>query len=325
MQMQVGRYTGDGVNARAITGLGWRPELVIIKSETTAQWAVVRTADMVGDASALIAWAGGGLAGNLIESLDADGFTVGDGVYVNENLIVFHWQAFRNVGGADFAHGSYVGNGADPRNVVAGLPFQPAIVVIKRDGASVGVWKPSSLAGDSTLYFNNVAAAADRIQALNADGFQVGADAEVNLAANTYYWFAFAEIANWIDVGNYVGNAPADDRNIAGIGFPPNWVWVKGVIASSGIHRPSSLAADNSLFWRNMAAMADTIQALEADGFQVGTNPTANQAPQTYHYAAFREGTSYRAPVFDLLLRRVVMHSHQGITSWSMMPCSTSG
>ena len=309
MQCAVGSYVGNGVNGRAIV-VGWRPELVIVKSETTLQFAVFKTADMAGDTTLEFANAAGVFA-NGIESLDADGFTIGDDVRVNENLIVFHWQAFRDVGGADFAHGVYAGNGADPRNVVAGLPFRPAIVAIKRDGASVGVWKPSSLAGDSTLYFNNVAAAADRIQALNADGFQVGADADVNLAANTYYWFAFAEVAGWIDVGSYVGDG-LDDRSIGGVGFPPNWVWVKGVIASSGIHRPSSLAADNSLFWRNMAAMADTIQALEADGFQVGTNPTANQAPQTYHYAAFREGTSYRAPVFDLLLRRVVMHSHQG-------------
>ena len=309
MQCAVGSYVGNGVNARPII-VGWRPELVIIKSQTTAQFAAFKIADMAGDTTLPLANAAGVWA-NGIESLDADGFTIGDDVRVNENLIVFHWQAFRDVGGADFAHGSYVGNGADPRNVVAGLPFAPAIVVIKRDGASVGVWKPASLAGDSSLYFSAAAAAADRIQALNADGFQVGADAEVNLAANTYYWFAFAEVAGWIDVGSYVGNAPIDDRSIGGVEFPPNLVWIKaGTTVGRAVHRPSSLAGDLTLWFDNFAANANLIQALEADGFQVGSLSMVNENLITLHYAAWLQGTSPVRPVYDPLLGKLVMHAH---------------
>ena len=287
----VGSYTGNGVNARPII-VGWRPELVIIKSQTTAQTTVFKTADMAGDTT-LEFYTAAGVWANGIESLDANGFTIGDDARVNQNLIVYHWQAFRDIGAQDFAHGSYVGDNADPRDVVAGLPFRPAIVAIKRDGASRAVWKPSSLAGDSTLYFFATAAAADRIQALNADGFQVGADAEVNLLANTYYWFAFAEVAGWIDVGSYVGNL-TDPRSITGAGFPPDLVWVKSqAVVGRGVFRPSTLAGDSTLVFGDEGAFADGIQALEADGFQVGLHARVNANLEPYHYAAWRVGTTF--------------------------------
>lgn len=312
MQCAVGFYTGNGVDHRAITGLGWRPALVIIKAEATVAFAVFRTADMAGDATGYFA-AAGGLQANFIESLDADGFTLGDSATVNQNTFVFHWQAFRDVGGADFAHGSYVGNGGDDRDVVAGLPFSPAIVVIKRDGPSMGVWKPSSLAGDSALYFTAAAAGADRIQALNVDGFQVGANDEVNAAANDYYWFAFAEVSGWVDVGSYVGNG-LDDQNKTGVGFPPSLLWVKSeTVADGARHRPSSLAGDLALEFANVIASADAIQALAADGFQVGTDASVNQDTKTFHYAAWRAGTSCPRAVYDPLLGRWVMHDHRGL------------
>ena len=46
--------------------------------------------------------------------------------------------------------------------------------------------------GDRTQYWGATASAADRIQALLADGFQVGTDQEVNQNNQTYYYIAAA-------------------------------------------------------------------------------------------------------------------------------------
>lgn len=311
MQCEVGSYTGNGVNATPII-VGWQPDLVLVKAQGLAQFLVFRSSAMIGDQCMDLA-AAGPLWGNGIESFDPGGFTIGDDVRVNQAAQPYHWQAWRDIGREDFAVGMYGGNGADDRDVVAGLPFEPAVVVVKRVGGSVGVWKPSSLAGDATLYFHNLALAADRIQALNADGFQVGADAEVNGAANTYYWFAFGLAPGMTNVGTYIGDGEID-RSIPGSGFPPGTAWVKGEGATWGRHRPSTLEAPSvlSLHFGAIGATGNNITALEADGFQVGAMADVNSGAVDYYWAAFSEGTSTAVPVFDALLERVVGHEHRG-------------
>jgi hypothetical protein len=81
-QCLAGTYVGNGVDNRAITGLGFRPEVVIIRGSTTGVGAVLRSAAMVGDASKIIA-IGQALVTDHIQSLDADGFTSGTSADVN--------------------------------------------------------------------------------------------------------------------------------------------------------------------------------------------------------------------------------------------------
>jgi hypothetical protein len=61
---------------------------------------------------------------------------------------------------------------------------------VKRDDTYVAVWRPFSAAGDRTLYWGATASTTDRIQALQADGFQVGTNAQVNTNGSTYYRLA---------------------------------------------------------------------------------------------------------------------------------------
>jgi len=67
-------------------------------------------------------------------------------------------------------------------------------------------------------------------------------------------------------------------------------VWVKRATANYAVWRPASLAGDRTLYWRASAASTNRIQALEVDGFQVGTDNEVNQNSQTYHYLALRDG-----------------------------------
>jgi hypothetical protein len=51
-------------------------------------------------------------------------------------------------------------------------------------------WRPSSLAGDSTLLFTATAAGNNRIQALQANGFQVGTSTDLNASTVNYNYLA---------------------------------------------------------------------------------------------------------------------------------------
>ncbi len=64
---------------------------------------------------------------------------------------------------------------------------------VKRDDSQAAVWRPLSAAGDRTLYWSATAAATNRIQALQADGFQVGTNAQVNTNGSTYYYLALRD------------------------------------------------------------------------------------------------------------------------------------
>ena len=51
-----------------------------------------------------------------------------------------------------------------------------------------------------------------------------------------------------------------------------------------------SLSGDASFRWNATAGSPNRIQALEADGFQVGTSDQVNKSGETYHYIAFKDG-----------------------------------
>jgi hypothetical protein len=270
------------VDNRAITGLGFQPEAVIIKA-VTAQYAVMRTSTMSGDLTKAFVGATA-LQANLIQSLDADGFTIGTDARVNSNGIAYHWIAFKAMAG-EIGFGTYTGDDTDSRDI-AGLGFQPDLVFLLPESTQNAVARFSSQSGDASLYFNAAAQFADGIQALNADGFQVGTT--VNANATVYHYVAWKEVWGKRAIGSYTGNG-TDNRSIAGLGFEPKYVLIKAATAQAGVHKPNSTGAltDTTLYFTNTASFANGIQKLETDGFQLGNNNTVNANGTTYHYAAF--------------------------------------
>src|SRR5213594_3728562 len=109
MQMMSGSYVGNGTTGRAITGVGFKPDAVIVKGNT-AQLAVMRTTSITGDAAKELA-AATDLRSGRIRSLDGDGFTIGTHAEVNAVGITYVWTAFKDDGAHDFRVGSYVGTG----------------------------------------------------------------------------------------------------------------------------------------------------------------------------------------------------------------------
>ena len=89
--------------------MGFQPDVVIIKGDT-AQIAVMRTSAMSGDSSKPMVGATA-LAANMVQSLNASGFTIGNDNTVNKNSTGYYWMAFQAATGS-LAVGSFTGNGA---------------------------------------------------------------------------------------------------------------------------------------------------------------------------------------------------------------------
>jgi hypothetical protein len=284
MQLALGSYTGDGTDNRQITGIGFQPDLVIMRARDSGQYAVWRSSTMSGDKTAYFAQAAA-LFANAIQSLDSDGFTVGTHATVNSNGVTYDWQAFKDNGVPDFKVGTFTGDGTDNRDITA-LGFDPDFVTIKRDGLWYGRWRTSSNSGDQAVSFTDDGDQSNEIQAFVTDGFQVGTGQNANGAP--YHWFAFKAVAGASGYGSYAGNN-ADDRSINGVGFQPDLVWVKGNSSlARGASRPSSIAGDTTVFFTSAAAAANHVQALESDGFQVGTSQ--NASGYTYRWFAWKSG-----------------------------------
>jgi hypothetical protein len=185
--VKVGNYTGNGVDNRDITGLGFQPAYVMLLPVSSAPvpW---RNTTMPASFSS---WADDGLlSADAIQGFVSDGFQVGLNASVNQNTTVYHYLAIR--GDANrMAQGSYSGNNTDNRDIPVG--FQPSWVTVKADSSSTGIQHRTSsmTVPDTSLTWNNSGTQNNRVQLLTASGFQVGTSNTVNATGTTYYWVAF--------------------------------------------------------------------------------------------------------------------------------------
>jgi len=295
-QMVTGTFTGDGADNRAFTGVGFQPDVVIVKRYPNKN-ALIRTSTMTGDVSKK--FTGSGLLSNMIQSLDADGFTLGNDSFVNASGDPYHWIAFKAAAGSLHVD-TYTGNGSDNRSIT-GVGFQPDYVIIAPENSQHPYHRSSAMTGDASAKMDGSALSTDIVQALEADGFQVGTNSAVNSNSTVYHYVAWKADASQLEVGFYSGDS-TDDRDIA-VSFQPKWVIVEsgssvqiGDGSPGTIHRPDTMTGDVSINfnWAYPATTFDNcIQALQATGFQVGTDQTVNQTGKTYYWMAFG-GAGYR-------------------------------
>jgi hypothetical protein len=189
-KLKVAQYTGNGIDSRSITGVGFQPEYMIVLPESTAR-ASHRSSAMPGDITYQFASPG---FTDGIQALEPDGFQVGLDARVNAGSVDYYYAAW-NASPGEVAVGVYTGDGSTSRNIT-GLGFMPEEVIVNRSGLAFrATHKPAStgVSTDRSLIFENRIGEADNIQALLPDGFQVGGNSRVNstTAPNDYYWMAF--------------------------------------------------------------------------------------------------------------------------------------
>jgi hypothetical protein len=132
--------------------------------------------------------------------------------------------------------------------------------------------------------------------------------------------------AQYFNTVLYTGNG-SDDRSISGVGFQPNFLWVKERSATSGhIIVDSIRGATKFIQSHNTTAEdtnADIIQAFESDGFQIGTHGAINENSQTYVAWNWKEDTtagfdivSYTGNSSDGTTVQDVSHSLSAVPHW---------
>jgi len=288
--LKVGSYTGTG-SPQCIRGVGFQPEVLIIKGDTTES-AAWRSSSMSGDSTAYFADRIPNFEDG-ITSLDPDAFSLGEDPSVNAEEVTYQYVAFPSY--ADIRVGSYIGDGAGGRSI-SGIGFQPDLVWLKGDVYEAAVWRSSEMPGDRTALFTTGREIVDAIEALESDGFQVGSHPAVNGPTSVVHYVAFRAVPGSLAVGTYTGNG-LDNRSITGLGLEPDYVWVKvDSVATSMVHRSSGLEGDTTMRIIDAINAPNEIQALEADGFQVGTGNVVNTDGDRYRYVAWKATGTGPAP-----------------------------
>jgi hypothetical protein len=243
-------YTGNGSTGHAITGVGFQPDLVWLKNRDVDDGHI--WTDAVRGAPKSLASHGTFAEANNSEntqSLNSDGFTVGNNNDVNRNNSNFaSWNWLANGAGsantdgsinstvsvnttAGFSIVSYTGTGSNA-TVGHGLGVAPKVLILKSRTRSDGAWTVGSdmLGWTKFLYLNDTSAE----QTLNlyqntaptSSVFYLSSDGGVNQSGGSMIGYAFAEKTGYSKFGFYTGNGNADGTFIY-TGFKPAFVMIK--------------------------------------------------------------------------------------------------
>lgn len=276
MNVATGTYTGNGTG-QSISGLGFSPDVVIIKRSTAVAGVLSCPQLQVATSEGLLLDGSGTVDSASITSLDADGFTVGTSDKTNFLTGTYYWVAFdESVGECKIL--TWTGDDTNNR-AINGAGFQPDFAI----GADLGGFPlTSKWLGQTTGYFPTPIAAAatfGRISAFLADGIEVGNDFNSS-AGSGYFAICLKAVAGNIAVESYVGDGN-DDRSISGFDMSPDFAMVKENGTGDLCLKYQDHPAGESCFC--VAANAvNLIQALEADGIQVGNGADINDSGITY-------------------------------------------
>jgi hypothetical protein len=288
IRVESGFYTGNGSDNRNITGVGFQPDAVIVKSSTN-QEAVMRTSTMAGDATKQLA-GGNGLQTNRIQALQSDGFQVGTDAEVNQGgggAPTYYWVAFRDYPG-HMVLGTYTGNNTSQS--ITGLGLSPDYVMILGATNERAVQRMAPMG--RTYEFESDNGSTAGITSLDSNGFSVGNDDEVNNNNVTYHYVAFNEDVDEMDTASYTGNGAAS-QSITGVGFQPDYAIVRAFNTSGtqreGVQKATAVPDPGSGFFTATAGITTGITDLQSDGFQVGNDANVNNGTTPYAYVAFKD------------------------------------
>jgi hypothetical protein len=264
-------WTGDGTGSRAITGVGFQPDLVWVKPRSIVESHLLNDSVRgVGDGSnARILTSNNTEAENwhspafgYLSAFSSDGFSTtagstSNGRYNGSGVTYVGWNWKANGAGvtntagsitstvsantsAGFSVVTYTGTGANA-TVGHGLGVAPRMIIVKnRDAADAWqVYHAANTANPETDYLvlNTTAATADAADRWNdtlptSTVFSIGNGVEVNTNTEKYVAYCFSAIAGYSAIGSYTGNGSSDGPFVY-LGFRPRWLMVKRSSATS--------------------------------------------------------------------------------------------
>ena len=320
--MDVLLWTGDG-STRSITGLGFNPDFVWIKSRSATGshnlFDAVRGATNILETQNTDPETTN--ATTTLTAFNSDGFSLGSSTRVNGSgttYVGWTWDAgtsnATNTSGtitstvranisAGFSVGTYTGNGTVGATIGHSLGVAPAFIIIKRRNA-VEDWCVfhSALGNTRALQLNTTGAASTSSAFWNntsptSSVFTVSSNTTNNGNGSTYVFYAWTSIAGYSAFGSYTGNGSATDGPFVYTGMRPRWVLIKSSSASGWDWHLRDTARDSynpvqqRLFPNTSSAESanDPIDVL-SNGFKLRTSVgDLNGSGTTYIYAAFAE------------------------------------
>ena len=324
-------YTGNGSGNRAITGVGFQPDLVWIKNrDTTNAHALVNSVA----GSNYIQYSNSSSAGetnaNIVTSLNSDGFTVGSEPTSNgsgQDLVAWCWKAggasVSNTDGtitsqvsanteAGFSIVTFTGNGTTA-SVGHGLGQKPSIIFTKNRSVSEDwftqqyMYVPSGNAAFG--YLNTTAAFTGFTDSLTDDTvIQQGGTNGQN-----YVSYCFAEVEGFSSFGSYTGA----DNNIIHTGFEPAFIMTKSTTNSAGgwTILDNKRGSINRLYphlSNSEGTDASPIVTFLANGFSLNTRDSWNNGSHNYIYMAFAADPNTQVPTKADSFNTVIYSGNNG-------------
>jgi len=309
LRVDYGTYTGTGVGfSVALTNITGIPQVVVVVRQDDAtptnKWALKYPVGFAATAS-VNGW-DANIGTTAITALAAGSFTVGTHTSVNTNLEDYYWFALCDQDSAGnyvnevIEVGSYTGDGTDNRNVSFSMSGPPDVIWAQNCNAAnaTSIWRTVlGAAGDASGAPSDALTTVNFIQSISSSSFQVGT--QLNVDTHAHAFILFKRRTGFFAHDSYVGDNN-DSRNIVQADpFQPDIVLVKAEAAvGSPVLKTPSITGDAAVPLidfsddstdGNSAVQANLIQAINSNGFQVGSGVgnstwTNEGTPATTHY-----------------------------------------
>jgi len=260
-------YSGNGSATQAITGVGFQPDWVWIKSRNNSSESHMASDAVRGSTKRLrpdTHLVEDDLGSNGIQSFDTDGFTAGDGDAMNassQTYVAWNW----------------LGANGTSSNSDGGITS--TVIYLDTNGAAGG----SSVWNDTTP---------------TSSVFTVN-DNQVNKSSINYIAYCFTEIKGFSKFGKYTSNNTANDGPFIYTGFLPAFVMTK-ISTVGGAHwrifdnRRESFNGDRQYLQPDNAGSESNQDPSQMDfvsnGFKLrGAEGDSNYNTETVFYWAFAE------------------------------------
>jgi hypothetical protein len=288
----VGGYTGNG--GYQTVSLGFRPMAVIVHRLVGGASGGPAGCKTRGHAGTLANVSGTTARAKAIVDLTDDGFVLGPDTSCNNSGTTYSYLAIRDGGhqsrGRYFWAGVYHGNGRDGTDIQMAQAFQPDVVLVPNTSASGALRTPDhgAAAVDRASTLGNSSVTTDTIQALNADGFEVGGATSLNQFITTlgagyfpYLCWKFGTsglLEGGLAHHTWVGNASNPRAVVTGMVFAPEWILADGDVAGvdAFVKVVSQEGATSSQFWSSVSNTTNAIVTATSDGFSVNSFMNAN-------------------------------------------------
>ena len=308
-------YTGTG-SSQGITGVGFQPDFVIVKSRSASTSNYVY--DAVRGAGNRILTDGTATETSIsgLTSFDSDGFTVGTETGNNNNGATYVAQAWKANGSgssntdgtitstvsvnqtAGFSIVEYTGNATAGATIGHGLGVTPDVIAIKPledatnwycyysdlgEGQRMG-WNTTAAVTADTVYLNNTAP--------DASVFTVGSGAGSNYSGHNMVAYCWVEVEGFSSFGTYTGNGSTNGTFVY-TGFRPAFVVAKKTSAATtnwnradSVRSPYNVVDLNVDFDRSASEVTTDHMDFLSNGFKLRTR---NASGATFVYMAFAE------------------------------------